>query len=137
MRGSATEGWTGPAVGQERSREEKKVLSACGGLAGLGMGIDAPRYAGSSQTRDRTSVPCIVRWILNLWTTREAQTHGLLIGITHRVSGLEARVLCVSAQKEFSKKQSNKREMYSYTTLVRDAGRRGVSAPRIKWATIL
>lgn len=38
MRGSATEGWTGPAVGQERSRGEKKVLSACGGLAGVGMG---------------------------------------------------------------------------------------------------
>lgn len=36
--GSAREGWTGPAAGQERSGEEEKVLSACGGLAGLGMG---------------------------------------------------------------------------------------------------
>ena len=26
----------------------------------------------SSPTRDRTHVPCIGRWILNLWTTREA-----------------------------------------------------------------
>ena len=74
----------------------------------VGVGLVAPRHVGSSQTRDGTGVPCIARQILKLWTTREAQTHGLLIGITHRVSGLEAQVLCVSAQKEFSKKQSDK-----------------------------
>ena len=28
---------------------------------------------GSSQTKDQTHVPCIIRWILNQWTTREAQ----------------------------------------------------------------
>ena len=28
---------------------------------------------GSSQTRDWTHVPCISRWILNHWTTREVQ----------------------------------------------------------------
>ena len=27
----------------------------------------------SSPTRDQTCVPCIGRWILNHWTTREAQ----------------------------------------------------------------
>ena len=36
------------------------------------MGFVAPRHTGSSWTRDRTSVPCIARQILYLWTTREA-----------------------------------------------------------------
>ena len=31
------------------------------------------RHVGSSWTRDRTSVPCISRQILNHWPTREAQ----------------------------------------------------------------
>ena len=35
-------------------------------------GLSALRHVGSSQTRDRTYVPCIGRWILNQWTTREA-----------------------------------------------------------------
>ena len=35
------------------------------------MGLVAPRYVGSSQTRDLTHVPCVGRWILNIWTTRE------------------------------------------------------------------
>ena len=35
------------------------------------MGLVAPRYVGSSWTRDGTHVPCIGRWILNHWTTRE------------------------------------------------------------------
>ena len=85
-------------------------LQGAGSVA-VGVGLVAPRHVGSSQTRDGTGVPCIARRILNLWTTREAQTHGLLIGITHRVSGLEAQVLCVLAQKEFSKKQSDKQEI--------------------------
>ena len=39
-------------------------------------------------------------------------THGLLIRITHLVSGLtEAQVLCVSAQKEFSERQSDRQEV--------------------------
>ena len=29
------------------------------------------RHVGSSWTKDRTSVPCIARWILNHWTTGE------------------------------------------------------------------
>ena len=36
------------------------------------MGLVAPRRVGSSQTRARTRVPCIGRWILNQCTTREA-----------------------------------------------------------------
>ena len=36
------------------------------------MGLIALRHVGSSWARDRTCVPCIARWILNHWTTREA-----------------------------------------------------------------
>jgi len=36
------------------------------------MGFVVPQHVGSSWTRDRTGVPCIARWILNHWTTREA-----------------------------------------------------------------
>ena len=36
------------------------------------MGLVAPWRVGSSQTRDRTHVPCIGRQILNHGTTREA-----------------------------------------------------------------
>ena len=36
------------------------------------MGLVAPRYVGSSQTRARTRVPCIGRQILNRCATREA-----------------------------------------------------------------
>ena len=35
------------------------------------MGLVAPRHVGSSQTRDRTRVPCIGRRILNHCATRE------------------------------------------------------------------
>ena len=38
--------------------------------------LGAPRHVGSSQTRDRTHVPCIVRWILSHWTTREVPQEG-------------------------------------------------------------
>ena len=36
-------------------------------------GIVAPRHVGSSKTEDRTCVPCIGRWILYHWATREAR----------------------------------------------------------------
>ena len=36
-------------------------------------GTAAPRYVGSSQTRGHMRVPCIGRWILNHWNTREIQ----------------------------------------------------------------
>ena len=35
------------------------------------MGLVAPQHVGSSQTRARTHVPCIGRWILNHCATRE------------------------------------------------------------------
>ena len=34
-------------------------------------GLAALRHVGSSQTRDRTHVPCISRWTLIHWVTRE------------------------------------------------------------------
>ena len=40
-------------------------------------GLIALRHVGSSQTRGRTSVPCIARQILNHWTTREAPSQWL------------------------------------------------------------
>ena len=48
-------------------------------------GFVAPQHAGSSQTRDRTSVPCTGRWILHHWTTREVQSMSVynLRGILH------------------------------------------------------
>ena len=42
-------------------------------------GLVASRHVGSSQTRDRTPVPCIGRQILNHWTTRETPLFGFLI----------------------------------------------------------
>ena len=37
------------------------------------MGLAAQWQSESSQTRDQTRVPCIGRWILNHWTTREVR----------------------------------------------------------------
>ena len=45
-------------------------LSSCSA-----WGSDALRHVESSQTRDQTRVPCIDRWILNHWITREVQGH--------------------------------------------------------------
>ena len=42
-------------------------------------GLVAPRHVGSSQTRDRTYVPCISRQILNHWTTRELYLEALQV----------------------------------------------------------
>ena len=42
-------------------------------------GLVAPQHVGSSQTREQTSVPCIGRWILNHWTSREALPKMFLI----------------------------------------------------------
>ena len=40
-----------------------------------GGGAQPPWHMESSQTSDRTYVPCIGRWILNHWTTRDAPIH--------------------------------------------------------------
>ena len=34
-------------------------------------GLAAPQHVGSSRTKGQTGVPCIARWVLNHWTTRE------------------------------------------------------------------
>ena len=46
-------------------------LSYCGLQQSWCTGLVAPRHVESSQTRDRTCVPCIGRRILNHWTTRK------------------------------------------------------------------
>ena len=38
-------------------------------------GLAALWHVESSRTRDQTCVPCICRWILNHWTTREVPMH--------------------------------------------------------------
>ena len=42
------------------------------------MGLVAPQYVGSSQTRDRTLVPCTGRRILNHCATREVPLYAFL-----------------------------------------------------------
>ena len=37
------------------------------------LGLAALRHVGYSHTRNQTPVPCIGRWILHHWATREAQ----------------------------------------------------------------
>ena len=50
-------------------------------------GLVVPRHVGSSQTRDRTCVPCIGRRILNHWTTREVPTCLCGAEAEHRCAG--------------------------------------------------
>ena len=42
-------------------------------LRSWGVHLVAPWHAGFSRTRAHTCVPCVHRWILNLWITREVQ----------------------------------------------------------------
>ena len=42
-------------------------------------GLAAPRHVGSSRTGARTRVPCIGRWILNHYATREALAYFLMV----------------------------------------------------------
>ena len=42
------------------------------------MGLVALQHVGPSRTRDWTHVSCTGRWILNRWTTREAQVWCLI-----------------------------------------------------------
>ena len=46
-------------------------------------GLVAPRHVESSRTRDQTRVPCIGRWILNHWTTREVPQSAFLSTYCH------------------------------------------------------
>ena len=54
---------------------EAHELSSCGAQAQLLRGM----WDLSSLTRDRTRVPCIVRWILYHWITREVPERNFLI----------------------------------------------------------
>ena len=89
------------ALGARASVVAARGLSSCGSRA-LGRrlsswwhtGLAAPRHVGSSQTRARTRVPCISRWILNHCATREALFHILKAGIYSFISEL-----CYRAKK--------------------------------------
>ena len=39
------------------------------------LGLVAPKHVESSRTRDRTCVPCISRWMLNHWLTRQVLSY--------------------------------------------------------------
>ena len=47
-------------------------------LAGCDAWVAAPWHVALSQTRDRTQVPCIGRWILHHWTTRAVPTRTIV-----------------------------------------------------------
>ena len=54
-------------------------------------GFVALQHVGSSQTRDRTQVPCIGRWILNHWTPKVLKYHILIL-----ISGSECGLFPVA-----------------------------------------
>ena len=60
--------WLLPAVASLVAGHGRKDVQASVGMC---SGLVAPPHVGSSQTRDRTPVPCIGRRILNHWTTGE------------------------------------------------------------------
>ena len=65
--------------------------SRCAGFSSCGTraqqlwltGLVAPWHVGSSQTRHRTHVPCIGRWILKHCTTREVPQTSFYMGKLH------------------------------------------------------
>ena len=57
------------------------------------MGSVAPQYVKSSLTRDQTRVPCIGRWILIHWATREVPPVVLIFQKIPRVSGAVSQEL--------------------------------------------
>ena len=56
-------------VAEHRSRD---MGFRSAGSAVVACGLTAPWHVGASWTRDQTRVPCIARWTINHWTTREA-----------------------------------------------------------------
>ena len=76
----------------------KHGLQECGLPESWRMGPFAPQHVISSWTRDPTTVPCIVKWILNHWTTRKPQGHLLLLRLNRLLSVLFEHL------KEFSLK---------------------------------
>ena len=80
----------------------RRGFSCCGAWA-LGVrasvvvanGLSCTWYVGSSQTRDRTRVPCIGGRILNHWTTREVPlVHSCYLVIVYY------QMVGISGQKE-------------------------------------
>ena len=51
------------------------------------MGLAALQHVGFSQIRDQTHVPCIGRWILNHWITREVSLKDVRICLLSLVMG--------------------------------------------------
>ena len=78
----------GPLFIAVRGAPHHRGLSCCGAQAPDAQaqqlwltGLVAPRHVGSSQTRARTSVPCIGRQILNHCATREAHVDFSMLAI--------------------------------------------------------
>ena len=61
------------SAGPQSLQHLGSALTGCrAGSLVVGPGLSCSQHARSSQTRGRTSVPCIARKILNHWTTMEA-----------------------------------------------------------------
>ena len=63
-----------------RSFSVTRELSSCGTWAlelvgSVILRLVALWHVASSRTRDQTLIPCIVRWFLNHWATREVPSH--------------------------------------------------------------
>ena len=66
-------GWEDPLEKGKATHWHAGVSSCCTWAQYLSFaGLVAPQHVRSSQTKDWTGIPCIARWILNHWTTREA-----------------------------------------------------------------
>lgn len=70
--------WVGAALSRGERASHCGGFSCCGAQSlgwgssiAVAPGLVAPRHMGSSQTRDRTSVRCIGRRIINHWTIRD------------------------------------------------------------------
>ena len=70
-------------------------------------GLAARQHVGSSQTRDRTRVPCIGRRILNHCATREVRMSSFLIRELYRNVVIQFPYI-----GEFSRDVSDIRELY-------------------------
>ena len=60
------------------------------------MGLVVPRHVGlSTQTRDRTRVPCIGRKIPNHWTTREAPQFSFFVCVFKNAHNIKFTLLAI------------------------------------------
>ena len=58
--------------------EHQPCVCVCVCVCAFGVCVCVCVHLGSSQTKDRTVVPCIGRQIFNQWTTREEQNNSFL-----------------------------------------------------------